>query len=171
MARRAKQPARELNPGQATYIVERLISERRVSASEINRYLGEMQAEIKNLEQRLQSLRAASDGGKRSSSGSGSASAQAAAPVRRRRRSRGATKSAPGQATQSASAPAARKSRKRGRKSSKTAPEVMASRQLQGRYLALVRQIPQTRRAQFSKIAKEKSREAAIKEMTDYLKK
>jgi hypothetical protein len=42
---------------------------------------------------------------------------------------------------------------------------------LQGRYLALVRQFPATRRAQYAKVAKEKGREAAIKDMQDSLKK
>ena len=44
-------------------------------------------------------------------------------------------------------------------------PEQLASRQLQGRYLALIRQIPSAKRAAFQKTAKEKGREAAIKEM------
>jgi len=40
---------------------------------------------------------------------------------------------------------------------------------LQGRYLALVRQFPENRRAGFAKTAKEKGREAAIREMQDSL--
>jgi hypothetical protein len=44
-------------------------------------------------------------------------------------------------------------------------PEVAASRQLQGRYIALLRQLPQRRRARISKIAKDEGREAAIKAM------
>ncbi|HKR63878.1 MAG TPA: hypothetical protein VJZ00_09110, partial [Thermoanaerobaculia bacterium] len=61
---------------------------------------------------------------------------------------------------------------KRGRKrGSAITPEQLASRQLQGRYLALVRQFPATKRAQFAKTAKEKGREAAIKEMQDSIKK
>jgi hypothetical protein len=50
-------------------------------------------------------------------------------------------------------------------------PEQLASRQLQGRYLALVRQFPATKRAGYAKTAKEKGREAAIKEMQDSLRK
>jgi hypothetical protein len=49
--------------------------------------------------------------------------------------------------------------------------EQLASRQLQGRYLALVRQFPATRRLQFARTAKEKGREQAIREMQDSLKK
>jgi hypothetical protein len=40
--------------------------------------------------------------------------------------------------------------------------EVAASRQLQGRYIAAIRQLPKTRRARYAAIAKEKGREAAI---------
>jgi hypothetical protein len=43
----------------------------------------------------------------------------------------------------------------------------LASRQLQGRYLALVRRFPANRRAQFAKVAKERGREAAIREMQE----
>jgi hypothetical protein len=50
-------------------------------------------------------------------------------------------------------------------------PEQLASRKLQGRYLGLIRQIPASRRGQYQKIAKEKGREAAIKEMATTLHK
>jgi hypothetical protein len=43
----------------------------------------------------------------------------------------------------------------------------LASRQLQGRYLALVRQFPAAKRAGYAKTAKETGREAAIKDMQD----
>ena len=41
-------------------------------------------------------------------------------------------------------------------------PQQRASRQLQGRYLALVRQIPASKRARFGQMVKQKGREAAI---------
>lgn len=47
----------------------------------------------------------------------------------------------------------------------------LASRQLQGRYLGLIRQIPASQRSKYTKIAKEKNREAAIKEMQSALNK
>jgi hypothetical protein len=46
-----------------------------------------------------------------------------------------------------------------------------ASRQLQGRYLGLIRQIPASQRGRYAKIAKAKGRESAIKEMQGALKK
>jgi len=45
----------------------------------------------------------------------------------------------------------------------------LASRKVQGRYLGLIRQIPASQRGKYTKIAKEKSREAAIKEMQSAL--
>jgi O6-methylguanine-DNA--protein-cysteine methyltransferase len=59
---------------------------------------------------------------------------------------------------------------RRGRRKAITA-EQAASRKLQGKYLSLVRQIPVTRRSQYAKIAKDRGREAAIREMQDALKK
>jgi len=99
--------------------------------------------EIQRLEERLQSLR----------SGGG----MIGRPVRRGWS--GAT-----QAT------AAQGGRRRRRRPAVTA-EQAASRQLQGRYLALVRQIPASRRSQYAKIAKDRGRETAIREMQDALKK
>ena len=58
---------------------------------------------------------------------------------------------------------------KRRRKRTAITSEQLASRQLQGRYLALVRRFPPTKRAAYAKIAKEKGREAAIKDMQDSL--
>ena len=80
-----------------------------------------------------------------------------------RRRSERRTSQGPGPA------PAAGGGAKRGRRGRRSratiTPEQLASRQLQGRYLGLIRQIPASKRGQYQKIAKEKGREAAIKEM------
>ncbi|MGA8809194.1 MAG: hypothetical protein WB973_15060, partial [Thermoanaerobaculia bacterium] len=59
------------------------------------------------------------------------------------------------------SAPSTGKRRRRAR----ITPEQLASRQLQGRYLGLIRQIPANKRGQYQKIAKESGREAAINAM------
>ena len=105
-----------------------------------------MQREISSLEERLQSLRSAAAGagvGWRRGPGrppGTSRAAQTAKPTRRRRRRGGAL-----------------------------TPEQRASRQLQGRYLGLIRQIPATRRGLYAKIAKERGREAAIREMQSAL--
>ena len=131
----------QLSAAQAQFILERLVNDRRISTSEISRYMSDLQREISALEQRLQSLRSTAGGG-------------GAHPVRR----------GPGRPPGSgASAPAAPGRRRRRRRSAALSPEQRASRQLQGQYLGLIRQIPATRRAQYAKIAKEKGREAAIR--------
>lgn len=138
MARPRQSSSRpQLTPGQASYVLERLIGDRRVSAGEVARYVNDMRREIDDLQHRLETLRAASGG----------------ALVASRRRGR---------------PPAVPRGRRRGRPTAVTA-ERRASQQLQGRYLGLIRQIPKTKRAQYQKIAKEKGREAAIREMTSAL--
>lgn len=170
--------AQPVTPGQAAYVIDRLISERRLSPGEVNRYVSEMGREISDLEQRLASLKAAHGG------------ATAAAPARRgpgrppgrkpgrpgRPPGRPPGRRGPGRPPASAAAPAAPAAAKaggkrRGRRRSSITPQQLASRQLQGRYLALVRQFPPTRRAAFARIAKEKGRESAIRDMQDSLKK
>jgi O6-methylguanine-DNA--protein-cysteine methyltransferase len=59
---------------------------------------------------------------------------------------------------------------KRRRRSVKLSSEQLASRQLQGRYLGLIRQIPASQRARYKKIVKDKGREAAIKELQSAVK-
>lgn len=49
----------DVTPGQATYVVERLIKERRISQADVNGYLADMGREIQDIEDRLASLRAA----------------------------------------------------------------------------------------------------------------
>jgi len=139
----------KLTPGQASYVIDRLIGDRRVSWTEVHRYTEDMKREINHLEQRLKSLRDAAGEAVRGA-------VEALKPGRRRGRPPGSVNKAGG--------------KKRARRSAITA-EQLASRQLQGRYLGLIRQIPASRRAQYQRIAKEKGREAAIKEMQSNLHK
>jgi hypothetical protein len=160
--------------------LERLIKDRRVSQGDVNGYLSHMSNEISELEARLQHLKDAV-GGAASAAVAGIASAVAAV---RRRPGRPPGKRGPGRppgsgrkpgrppasaAADADGAPAA--GAKRRRKRTAITSEQLASRQLQGRYLALVRRFPPTRRAAYAKIAKEKGREAAIKDMQDSLTK
>jgi len=204
-----------ISSGQAAYVVERLLSERRISQGEINRYISEMGREISDLEARLQRLRDA-HGGQIAAAAAGIGAALGVAAIVRRgpgrppgsgrgpgrppgKRGPGRPpgsgrgpgrppgKRGPGRPPKSLSAPAATTgtdsaagggtsaaaATKRGRRGRKRASslsgEQLASRQLQGRYLALVRQFAETKRAQYAKIAKERGREAAIKEMMSAL--
>jgi hypothetical protein len=152
-----------------------MISERRISPGEVNRYLGDINREIDDLEKRLESLRSAS-GAVRAA---GASPAAASAPRRRGRppgsvnktgRRRGRPPAAA--AAPSSAAPAAAPAKKAGRpRKAKITAEQLASRQLQGRYLGLIRQIPANKRAPYQRTAKERGREAAIREMQDTLKK
>lgn len=174
----------QLSPGQASYVVERLVADRRVSAAEVNRYVAEMHREISTLEQRLNRLREAG-GIAAATAVLGAAAGAAAGVIARRRPGRPPGRPAgrpgrpPGRPPASASTGASASTEsgagqkggaKRRRKTAITA-EQLASRQLQGRYLALVRRFPESRRAAYAKIAKEKGREAAIREMQDAVKK
>jgi hypothetical protein len=145
----ASQPG--FSPGQAKYVLERLIKDRRISASDARGYLNEMRSEIGVLEERLKSLREAAGEAIRGA-------IQALTPGRRRGRP-------PGSGAKQAAKPRAKRRRAR------ITPEQLASRQLQGRYLGLIRQIPAARRGQYQKIAKDRGREAAIKEMSAVLHK
>ena len=182
----------KLSGGQAAYVLERLIKDRRVSQSDVNGYLSQMSAEISDLEARLQHLKDAVGGAASAAvAGIASAAATAVAAVRRGRKpgrpkgsgrgpgrppGRPAGKRGPGRppgrpaSTGAGSSEAATASKgRKGRKSPALSSEQLASRQLQGRYLALVRRFPATRRAAIAKVAKEKGREAAIREMQDSL--
>jgi hypothetical protein len=156
--RRSQSSGRSLSPGQASYVLERLLADRRVSAGDVNRYIGDMGREIGDLERRLAALRAATGGG---------GSLRAGAAPRRRGRPPGRPAGSPASAASSGSAKPRRRRRRRG---GAITAEQLASRKLQGKYLSLIRQIPASRRAQFSRIAKEKGREAAIRELQSAVK-
>ena len=140
----------QLSPGHASYVLDRLIAERRVSAGDVQRYAGDIEREISDLERKLEQLR-----------GMGGGMSSAAAPRRRGRppgRPAGSTAS-------SAAVQMGGSGRRRRRRGGAITAEQSASRQLQGKYLSLIRQIPASRRAQYSRIAKERGREAAIREL------
>lgn len=188
MARPRKNPGGpQLTSGQASYVLDRLIRERRISQSDVSRYVDDMGREISELEQRLHSLREAAGSvvekvvaavrrGRPPGSGKkrGRPGRPPGRPGRRPGRPAGSGASAAGATGgEGAAAASTGAKRRRGRKggakkgSANLSPEQRASRQLQGRYLALVRQIPASKRGQYATIAKEKGREAAIKAMQD----
>jgi hypothetical protein len=147
--RRTTSTPHDLSPGQASYVLQRLIGDRRITRTDLQHYVNDMRREIGELEERLRSLREATGGAIRSA-------IQAVTPGRRRGRP-------PGSGTDGG----AKKRRRRG----PITAEQAASRKLQGQYLGLIRQIPAGRRSQYKKTATEKGREAAIKEMRTALNK
>lgn len=172
---RLNAPAPQLSGGQASYVLDRMIADRRISPGEVSRYVGDMHREISDLESRLQMLRTHAG----ASSTSGATTGARRGPGRPPGRPPGSGMTTggkrrgrpPGSGRKAAPAPVAAAGTsgstgvKRRRRRSKITPEQLASRQLQGRYLGLIRQIPASRRAQYQRIAKEKGREAAINEM------
>jgi hypothetical protein len=126
MPRQQQAAGTGLTPGQALYVLDRLVRERRVNAREVSRMASEMNAEIADLERRLAMLRA--------DTGRGPA--------------RGRT----------------------GRRSSRPVnPATAASRRLQGEYMGLMRHLGGRDRARIKKVAAEKGREAAVREMRTQL--
>jgi hypothetical protein len=110
-----------LTPGQALYVVDRLVRERRLNPREVSRIAAEMQSEIAELERRLAMLR----------NDSSRAAGRAGKTSSRR----------------------------------PMTPAVAASRRLQGEYMGLMRHVTGRERARIKKLAAEKGREAAVREM------
>ena len=78
-----EEPCIDVTPGQAQWVVERLLAEHRISAKDVSQYLDNMQGEIRDIEQRLASLREAAG------SGSVASPAPRSAPPARRTRKAG----------------------------------------------------------------------------------
>ena len=49
----------DVTPGQAQWVIERLLADRRISAKDVSQYLAGMQSEIRDIERRLSDLRGA----------------------------------------------------------------------------------------------------------------
>jgi len=172
-----------MSHGQAAYVLDRLIADRRISPSEVSRYVSDMHREISDLETRLQTLRthAGQSTGAGTSSSGGSSTGGGFGPRRGRPPGRPAgsgvtasgkrrgrppgSKNVASSASAAPSAVVAAPSAGKRRRRARITPEQLASRQLQGRYLGLIRQIPANKRGQYQKIAKESGREAAINAM------
>src|SRR5438067_9154539 len=178
---RLNAPAPQLSHGQAAYVLERLVADRRISPGEVSRYVSDMHREISDLESRLQTLRSHAGASTGTGSGGGGGATFGArrrpgrppgrppgsgvtASGKRRGRPPGSKNVASSAAAAPSDAGASTGGVKR-RRRARITPEQLASRQLQGRYLGLIRQVPASRRGQYQKIAKESGREAAINAM------
>lgn len=136
--------ASQLSPAQSHYVLSRLIEDRKVSNRDIVQYLSSMQTEIRALENRLEHLRTLTRG--------------AAAPVVRRGR-------------KPARAVKAVKVAKPAKKKVVLSPQQRASRQLQGVYMSLIRQVPKAKRTAYQNLAREKGRQAAVDQIKTELAK
>ncbi len=134
----------ELTPGQAQFVLERIVADKKIKPREIDKYIKEMDSEIETLEERLSMLRGSL------ASGLGSSST---------RRKRSAPNASPtGGGTRKGS------TRKRGSRPA-TSPEAQKSRQLQGQYISLIKRFSGKERDKFKALAKEKGREEAVNQM------
>lgn len=136
-------------PAESSFILTRALADKKLGPKDIARYQSDMKQEITDLEQRLSMLRDATSGG-------------ITMPIKR---GPGRPKKSTGNGVTHDAAPATKIAR---RKQALT-PEQRASRQLQGQYLGLIRQVPAAKRGKFSRVAKDKGREAAIKELRTFL--
>lgn len=133
MARKARFPSLSLT--QAGFVLEKLIDEGKVAATDVRRHLGSIGSEISNLEKRLSELRDAMPGSVKH-------------PVRAARSARKTLTKV------------AKKVRKRA-----LSAQAKASQQIQGQYLGYMRQIKKTARAKYKAISKELGRVEAIAAM------
>jgi len=81
----------DVTPGQAQWVIERLLADRRISARDVNQYLAGMQGEIRDIEQRLSNLRGAAG----TAPLAAPAARTAAAPAKTRKRRAGGAKGHP----------------------------------------------------------------------------
>ena len=139
---RKKKAAAAVSHHEAKNVLEHLIRNRRISMKDLEDARKALMHEAESIMERLRDLGyTAAAGAVASVKAAGSAVADSAPVVRREVRK------------------AARK----------ITAERRAAMQLQGKYLGLIRQIPESQRAKFSAIAKEDSREKAITEMRKVL--
>jgi hypothetical protein len=157
-----------LSPGQASYVLDRLRQARQVTAAQIRGYVADMAREIRELEDRLRRLRdvAGTAIAERAITKVGNGSPAALRRSKRGGPTRGRAIT-PSNAPQTAvpSPGAAQAVPKRTKRKFTVTPAVLASREIQGRYLPLLNKFTGKRKEQFAKTAKEKGREAAIREM------
>jgi hypothetical protein len=119
------------------YFLDYALAEKKITKADLTRYEQKLKEEMTSLEVRLDQLRNAM----------GAASTKIA------------------QVVKSAGNEIPTPFRKARRKVKKATAEVMASRKLQGHYISALRSLPKSKRAKFAAIAKEKGREAAIREI------
>jgi hypothetical protein len=140
-----KSKTKSYTGGQLQYIVTRACNDGSLTERTIRGYLADLEKEIASIEVRIRELRQLATG----SAAADHAKARPAREAARPPRLKTTTKL------------------RRGRTSAKNA----ASRKIQGRYIAYLRQIPQKERAQYQAIVKAKGREPAIAAMRKALRK
>lgn len=147
-----------LSSAQSHYVLSRLIEDKKISTRDVVTYLSSMKTEIKALESRLEHLRTLT----------GDAPAAPAARRVRKRRRRVAKPAKPAKAAKTEKTAKIEKTAKR---KVVLSPQQRTSRQLQGVYMSLIRQVPKTRRTAYQTLAREKGRQAAVDQLKSDLAK
>ncbi len=139
-----------LTAHQALYVLEKAVADRRLSATDVDRYVASMHHEISSIEERLTRLKDAIVGPVKKLFGGDMPFPHVA----------GGDQPFPKKVAGGDQPFPLKKKRKK-----RVSAEVKASRQLQGQYISALRNIPKTKRPQFQTIAKEQGREKAIAAM------
>ncbi len=145
MARPRNPVTLSLSAHQALYVLEKAVFDRRLTSADVDRYVASMHHEISSIEERLNRLKDAFVGPVKRIFGG-----DMPFPL-------GKNKVAGGDGPFPAKEEKPAKKRKK-----HVSAAVKASRQLQGKYISALRNLPKSRRAAFQKIAKEEGREKAI---------
>lgn len=123
------------------FVLTRLVEDRRVSQTEVGRYVTEMEKEISTLEDRLRRLR----------------QAQSGAPKGATLRRQPAAEEAPGE-----EATSRRRGKRHRKRRQNLSPERIAKLKLQGYYLGMMRKLPKRERAEYKKMFREQGLEATV---------
>ena len=158
-----------VTPGQANYVLDKLRKAGHVTATQIRGYLAELGREIVHLEQRLKHLRESTGSAETLPRGGAGEIPSPfpkprAAHAARRKRAASSTTRVPAASAVKEATPEKMAAKRKKRKFTVT-PKGLASREIQGRYLPLLNKFSGKQKAAFAKTAKEKGREAAIKDM------
>jgi len=132
-----------MTPNQALFVLESALAEKKLTLSDVKRYLTGLGEEIARLEARIAQLSGAERSGGSAAAPRSEARLEVKAPKKR-----------------GGDPPFPRKKRPM-----KITAERAASMKLQGRYLALIRKASKKDQARFKKMAKEEGREKAIQAM------
>src|SRR5664279_5677406 len=138
-----------LTAHQALYALEKAVSDRKLSAADVDRYVASMHHEISAIEERLTRLKDAVVGPVKKLFGGGMPF-----PLGGRKAERGGGGVVPVPHSMKKNAGGDPSFPKKKRKK-RVSAEVKASRQLQGQYISALRNIPKNKRAAFQTIAKE----------------
>jgi len=147
-------PQSNLTPHQAAFILEKALADRKLTDADIAKYLGAINDEIADLQERIARLTSASGDG----------------PYVRSSERQSARERSAARKTHTASSVVAKSSPSTPTKKRRTmSPERKASMQIQGRYISYLRRMSPKDQPKFSAMAKKDGREKAIAAMKKML--